>query len=409
MIDFDNAHEAKNGSSVKIKVLGVGGAGGNTVNSMIESELASYIEFVVANTDCQALSHSKADVKIQLGSKATKGLGSGANPELGRRAMEEDLDKVLQSVEQADIVFIAAGMGGGTGSGGAPVIAKALKERGILTIAVVTKPFSFEGKRRMDVAESSLDQLKKEVDTLIVVPNQKLLDIVDRNVSMIDAFAMINEILIHSVKSIADIIAQPGHINVDFADLRAIMKGMGLAMMGTGSAEGEDRAKQAAQQAISSSLLEDMDIKSARGILLNITGGPDLSLHEINDAVSVIYDESDKKAHVILGSVIDPNMSNKVVVSVIATGFNIQEKVSPYAQAEAKPKVAAPTLDGSLLQRVSDPMLERVQTESEKAEEKRGMMQSEVAKSDEHDDSLEIPTFLRKPESNIEFSDNDSE
>lgn len=400
MIEFDNSVEQYDSSSVKIKVLGVGGAGGNTVNSMIDSADLNYIDFIVANTDSQALKHSKATTKIQLGVKATKGLGSGANPELGRRAMEEDIDKIIEAVGDADIVFIAAGMGGGTGSGGAPIVAKALRDRGILSIAVVTKPFLFEGKRRMLVADESLAQLKKEIDTLIVIPNQKLLELVDRNVSMIDSFAIINELLIHSVKSISDIITQPGHINVDFADLRAIMKGMGLAMMGTGSAEGENRAREAAQKAISSTLIENMDIKSARGVLLNITGGPTLSLHEINDAAAVIYDESDKNAHIILGSVIDPNMDDKVVVSVVATGFIPN---NGYAQVDEQPEMpiassaAAPELDHSLLQRVSDPILERVAQEIHEQGVEPGAMTSDVSKNDAHDaESLEIPAFLRR-------------
>lgn len=320
MIEFDNVALQEQESPVKIKVIGIGGAGGNTVNSMIESDLSG-IEFIVANTDAQALKHAKSSHKVHLGAKSTKGLGAGANPDLGRRATEEDLDKIMALVGDADIVFIAAGMGGGTGSGGAPIVAKALKERGILSIAVVTKPFLFEGKRRMVVAQESLDLLKKEVDTLLVIPNQKLLDVVDRSVSMIDSFAMVNDLLIHCVKSIADIIVRPGHINVDFADLRATMKGMGLAMMGTGKASGKDRALEASMQAISSNLIENMDIRQAKGILLNITGGPSLTLHEINDAASVIYDQSCQDAHIIIGSVIDQSMGDEVVVSIIATGF----------------------------------------------------------------------------------------
>jgi cell division protein FtsZ len=320
MIDFDKDIETRHDAIVSIKVVGIGGAGGNTVNSMITAHLQN-IDYIVANTDVQALNRSHALKKIQLGKKATRGLGSGANPDLGRRATEEDLDKIMDAIGDADIVFLAAGMGGGTGSGGAPVIAKALKERGILSIAVVTKPFAFEGKRRMAVAQEAIELLKKEVDTLLIVPNQKLLDVVDRSVSMIESFSMIDELLMHSVKSISDIITQSGHINVDFADLRAIMKGMGLAMMGAGCAQGQDRAKVAAQQAISSHLLESMDIKQARGILLNITGGTNLSLHEINDAASVIYDQSNENAHIIVGSVIDQSMGDKVLVSVIVTGF----------------------------------------------------------------------------------------
>ena len=332
MIEFDQELQRRPQSAVKIKVIGVGGAGGNTVNSMIEAGVQD-VDFVVANTDMQALQFSKASYKIQLGAKTTKGLGSGANPDLGRRATEEDLDKVMEALGDADIVFIAAGMGGGTGSGGAPVVAKALKERGILSIAVVTKPFMFEGRKRGDVAHDSLERLKKEVDTLIVVPNQRLLELVDRSVSMIEAFGMVNEVIIHSVKSISDIITRSGHINVDFADLRATMKGMGLAIMGTGSASGENRAREAAKKAISSPLLENMDIKGAKGVLLNITGGPSLSLHEINDAASVIYDESDNNAQIILGSVIDPLMGDEVIVSVIATGFE------EHAEYGAQPKV----------------------------------------------------------------------
>ena len=412
MIAFDKDIESRQDVSVSIKVVGIGGAGGNTVNSMIASGL-EHIDFIVANTDSQALFRSNALKKVQLGKKATKGLGSGANPDLGRRATEEDLDKILEAIGDADIVFLAAGMGGGTGSGGAPVVAKALKERGILSIAVVTKPFGFEGKRRMSVADESLELLKKEVDTLIVVPNQKLLDVVDRSVSMIESFSMIDELLIHSVKSISDIITQPGHINVDFADLRATMKGMGLAMMGAGCAQGPDRARVAAQQAISSHLIEDMDIKKARGILLNITGGISLTLHEINDAASVIYDESNDSAHIILGSVIDPNMGEKVIVSVIATGFDAPVAVAAYAKKidmPAEPQVAAPVFQevpvekkseilpkNDYLQRVGDGILELMDDLPSENQQYHGMH----AHKPQHQevDSLDIPAFLRKSKS----------
>lgn len=423
MIEFDKDLETRHDVAVSIKVVGIGGAGGNTVNSMIASELP-YIDFIVANTDSQALCRSNALKKIQLGKKATKGLGSGANPDLGRRATEEDLDTIMEAIGDADIVFLAAGMGGGTGSGGAPVIAKALKERGILSIAVVTKPFMFEGRRRMSVAEESLELLKKEVDTLIVVPNQKLLDVVDRSVSMIESFSMIDELLIHSVKSISDIITQPGHINVDFADLRAIMKGMGLAMMGAGSAQGPDRARVAAQQAIASHLIENMDIKKARGILLNITGGVSLTLHEINDAASVIYDESNESAHIILGSVIDPNMGDKVIVSVIATGFEVS---SAYAKKvdmqleqvqEKHHEHSAPQLmqqssghathlnfahqshqhdvlpHNEYLQRATDPDVEMIKQDNQLHQGLYSMQQSQAKQEAE---SLDIPAFLRKP------------
>jgi len=411
MIEFDRELEIRHDVAVSIKVVGIGGAGGNTVNSMIASGL-EHIDFIVANTDSQALFRSQALKKIQLGKKATKGLGSGANPDLGRRATEEDLDKIMDAIGDADIVFIAAGMGGGTGSGGAPVIAKALKERGILSIAVVTKPFGFEGRRRMAVAEESLEQLKKEVDTLIIVPNQKLLDVVDRSVSMIESFSMIDELLMHSVKSISDIITQPGHINVDFADLRATMKGMGLAMMGAGCAQGQDRARIAAQQAISSDLLENMDIKKARGILLNITGGVSLSLHEINDAASVIYDESNEQAHIILGSVIDANMGDKVIVSVIATGFEAPvasyakkvsdmsveqaaaKEVEQLAQQQVQKQEVMPRND--YLQRAEDSVLEFVEQENYAPQAHGMQMQRPQQQVRQEVDSLDVPAFLRK-------------
>jgi cell division protein FtsZ len=430
MIDFDKDIETRHDVTVSIKVVGIGGAGGNTVNSMIASEL-QHIDFIVANTDSQALYRSNALKKIQLGKKATKGLGSGANPDLGRRATEEDLEKIMEAIGDADIVFLAAGMGGGTGSGGIPVIAKALKERGILSVAVVTKPFGFEGRRRMAVAEESLDLLKKEVDTLIVVPNQKLLDVVDRSVSMIESFSMIDELLIHSVKSISDIITQPGHINVDFADLRSIMKGMGLAMMGAGCAQGPDRARVAAQQAISSHLIENMDIKKARGILLNITGGVNLTLHEINDAASVIYDESNDSAHIILGSVIDPSMGDKVIVSVIATGFETpavyakkaSETINPSQPAyeattgttmekpvqqpveqpiEQTVMQQAPKVDilqrNEYLQRAGDGVLELIEEDNYNQHAHNPMqMQKQLYRQEA--DSLDIPAFLRKPKS----------
>jgi len=432
MIDFDKDIEARNDVNVSIKVVGIGGAGGNTVNSMIASEL-SHIDFIVANTDSQALYRSNALKKIQLGKKATKGLGSGANPDLGRRATEEDLEKIMEAIGDADIVFLAAGMGGGTGSGGIPVIAKALKERGILSVAVVTKPFSFEGRRRMAVAEEALEMLKKEVDTLIVVPNQKLLEVVDRSVSMIESFSMIDELLIHSVKSISDIITQPGHINVDFADLRSIMKGMGLAMMGAGCAQGPDRARVAAQQAVASHLIENMDIKKARGILLNITGGVSLTLHEINDAASVIYDESNDSAHIILGSVIDPSMGDKVIVSVIATGFEtpaayakkatdfntttasasmqmempaeqpMMQQTSQYAQQVMQQ--AAPKVDilqrNEYLQRASDGVLELIEEETFNPHhhQQQNPMQMQKQLHRQEADSLDIPAFLRKSKS----------
>jgi cell division protein FtsZ len=315
------ASEERGKKIATIKVIGVGGAGGNTINSIIASGWQDDINFIAINTDAQALEQSHAHHVIQIGVKSTKGLGSGTDPELGKRSAEEDMDKILETVSDADIVFLTAGMGGGTGSGALPVIARALKEHGILSIAIVTKPFLFEGKRRARVAEMALDVLKKEVDTLIVIPNQKLLDVVDATASMIDAFARINEILSQSIKGISDIITKPGHINVDFADVRTIMKDRGLAVMGTGRSTGVNRAREATLQAIESPLLENMSIEGARGVLLNITGSRNLGLHEISAAASLIYERADEDANIILGSVIDETMDDEVSVTIIATGF----------------------------------------------------------------------------------------
>ena len=329
-----------------IKVIGVGGGGGNTINSIIASG-CNDIEFIATNTDAQALDLSKAHQRVQIGIKSTKGLGTGADPELGKRSAEEDLDKILESVGHADIVFLTAGLGGGTGSGALPVIARALKEKGVLSIAIVTKPFLFEGKRRSNVAEQALANIKKEVDTLIVIPNQKLLEVVDQHVSMIDAFSMINDILGQSVKGISDIITKPGHINVDFADVRTIMKDRGLAVMGTARASGERRAEEAALKAISSPLLENMNIEGARGVLLNITGGPSLGIHEISQAASVIYEQADQDASIIIGSVIDEELGDEISITLIATGFATHEhkhmsmQESDELLATAKPKQTA--------------------------------------------------------------------
>ena len=320
MIIFDQETMKPFSQIASIKVVGIGGAGSNTVNSIIASG-CQHIEFIVVNTDLQALGLSQAADKIQIGVKSTKGLGTGANPEVGKRSAEEDIDKVLDAIGHADIVFLAAGMGGGTGSGALPVIARALRERGILSIAVVTKPFLFEGKRRARVADEAIECVKESVDTLIVIPNQKLLDVVDSNVSMIDAFSMINDILSQSVRGISDIIAKPGHINVDYADVRTIMKDRGMAVMGTGRASGEHRAEEASLQAISSPLLENMSIEGAHGVLFNITGGKDLSLHEISNAASIVYEQADNDANIILGSVIDETLEDEVIVTIIATGF----------------------------------------------------------------------------------------
>lgn len=321
MIDFDqDSRLTQEAPVVSIKVVGVGGAGGNTINSMVESGY-NFIESIAINTDAQALSVSKADVRLQLGLKSTKGMGTGANPELGKRAAEEDLSKIVDLLEGSDIVFLTGGMGGGTGSGALPVISRVLKELGILSVAVVTKPFEFEGKRRARVAQEAIELIKKDIDTLLIVPNQKLLDITNKNTSMIDAFCMINNVLCQSVKGISQIITSPGHINVDFADVKAIMKDTGIAVMGSGKASGENRAQEAALSAICSPLLENMSVEGATGVLINITGSKNLGLHEIGQAASIIHEQVSEDANIILGSVIDESMGDEVAVTIIATGI----------------------------------------------------------------------------------------
>lgn len=403
---------------VSIKVMGVGGAGSNTVNNIIESGWKG-IEFSVINTDAQALEQSKASHKIQIGVKSTKGLGSGTDPELGKRAAEEDIDKILEIVGDADIVFLAAGMGGGTGSGAMPVIARALRGQGILTIAIVTKPFAFEGKRRARVAHDALELLKKEVDTLIVIPNQKLLEIVDEKASMIDAFARINEILSQSIRGISDIITKPGHINVDFADVKTIVKDRGLAVMGNGRAVGPNRAREATLQAIESPLLENMSIEGARGVLLNITGNKNLGLHEISEAASLIYERADEDANIILGSVIDETMGDEICVTIIATGFApkkiaVQESVAPVALEVVSAVAEAMAGQGIQEQKIKGSVLDNSETSVEKVVEgsSEASLHHEETFHDEklmksaHEDllgaaeldvtDLDVPAYLRR-------------
>jgi cell division protein FtsZ len=307
----------------KMKVIGVGGAGGNAVNRMISAGLSG-VEFIAVNTDAMALDNNKAAHRIQIGEKVTKGLGAGANPEVGRLAMEEDRDKIASVLDGADMVFITGGMGGGTGTGGAPVVAEIAQEMGILTVAVVTRPFLFEGKVRDKNARKGIDDLRKSVDTIIVIPNQKLLSIVDRSTSLIDAFKTADDVLYQATKGISDLISVHGLVNLDFADVKTIMRGMGDALMGTGYAEGENRAVMAADSAIHSPLLDDISITGARGILINITGGEDMTLYDVSDATQTVYDAvgEDSETNIIFGAVTDASMNGKIRVTVIATGFN---------------------------------------------------------------------------------------
>lgn len=304
----------------RIKVVGVGGGGGNAVNTMIQSGMPG-VDFMAANTDAQALAANLAPVKLQLGTAFTKGLGAGANPAIGRQAATEDIDTLRDLLTGADMVFVTAGMGGGTGTGGAPVIATAAKELGALTVGVVTKPFVFEGKRRMRQAEEGILELKESVDTLITIPNQRLLSVSSRNMPILETFRKADDVLLQAVRGISDLITVHGLINLDFADVRTIMSEMGMAMMGAAIADGENRAVEAAQRAISSPLLDDISIQGARGVLINITGGADLSLHEVNEAATLIQEEAHEDANIIFGAVIDESMDDKLRITVIATGF----------------------------------------------------------------------------------------
>src|SRR5687768_8042865 len=305
----------------RIKVIGVGGGGSNAVNRMVSAGFPG-VEFIVANTDAQALEHNHASVKIQIGQKLTKGLGAGADPNIGREAALEDTESIIQSLSGADMIFVTAGLGGGTGTGAAPVIASLASELGALTVAVVTKPFKFEGKKRAMHAEAGLEALRSCVDTVITIPNERLLSIIDRKTSLTEAFAMADDVLRQAIQGISDLILVPGLINLDFADVKTIMSGMGVAMMGTGIAEGENRAMLAAQRAISSPLLEDGSVTGARGVIINVTGGPDMSLMEVNEASCVIQEAAHEDANIIFGAVVDPHLKGKVKITVIATGFD---------------------------------------------------------------------------------------
>lgn len=320
--------------NAKIKVIGVGGGGSNAVNTMIRSELEG-VEFISANTDIQALKSSVARIKVQIGRELTRGLGAGANPEVGKNAAMEDQASMTEVLQGADMVFITAGMGGGTGTGAAPVIAKIAKDLGALTVGVVTKPFAFEGKKRARQADAGIEALKENVDTLIVIPNEKLLQVAGKETPMIDTFKMADEILLQAVKGISDLITIPGLINLDFADVKTIMGEMGMALMGTGIGHGENRAMEAAKKAISSPLLESVSINGATGIIINITGPANMSLFEVNEASKLIQQEAHEDANIIFGAVIDEKMQDDLRITVIATGFSKNVKKSTYAPATA--------------------------------------------------------------------------
>jgi len=369
MFTLDENFDAK----AKMKVVGVGGAGGNAVNRMVTAGLSG-VEFISINTDAMALDNNRADNRIQIGTKITKGLGAGANPEIGRIAMEEDREKVAAMLEGADMVFITAGMGGGTGTGGAPVVAEIAQEMDILTVAIVTRPFLFEGKVRDRNAKKGIDDLRKSVDTIIVIPNQKLLSIVDRTTSLIDSFKIADDVLYQATKGISDLISVHGLVNLDFADVKTIMKGMGDALMGTGYAEGENRAVTAADNAIHSPLLDDISIVGAKGILINISGGEDMTLYDVNDATQSIYDAvgENVETNIIFGAVTDPSMNGKIRVTVIATGFNeekIQQKREERTAIKLTAKMPGKKSAESLAEQLSFPLHASSQREEKIAEE----------------------------------------
>ena len=383
----------------RIKVIGIGGGGGNAVNTMISSKLTG-VDFIVANTDAQSIEASRASVKIQLGEKITKGLGAGANPEIGRRAALEDQERIRGYLSGADMIFITAGMGGGTGTGGAPIIAKVAREVGALTVGVVTKPFVFEGKKRMGQAEDGIHELKEHVDTLIVIPNQRLLSIAAKTTTMLEAFQKADDVLLQAVRGISDLIITPGLINLDFADVRTVMAEMGLALMGAASASGENRAVEAAQKAISSPLLEDISIHGARGVLINITGGPDLCLYEVNEAATMIQEEAHEDANIIFGAVIDERMKDEIRITVIATGFGEKEERKPVLSAvtynankDTKGKKVVHL--GTIVDDLDSPTWQRKKHDTGEVETVTSDKAS-MQFSPEDEDRFAIPTFLRK-------------
>ncbi len=369
----------------KIKVIGVGGGGGNAVSSMVDSGQIVGVEFIIANTDAQVLLASSVPTKLQIGEKITKGLGVGGNPDIGAQAAEESVEKIKELVVGSDMVFVTAGMGGGTGTGAASVIARLAKESGALTVAVVTKPFTFEGTRRMILAEEGIEKLRKEVDTLIVIPNQRIMDVVDRKVTLREAFKVADSVLEQAVAGIAEIITVPGLVNVDFADVKTIMSDAGSALLGIGTGVGENRAQMAARAAVASPLL-DLSIEGARGILFNIAGGPDLTMFEVDEAARIISGTADADANVIFGAVIKDNMSDQVRITVIATGFD--ENVSRVSQMI---RPATPNIQG-----VMGDVMKKEQEESKVEEVVEKLETVGEKKKDEFGEDFDIPAFLRK-------------
>jgi len=385
-IKFSLEEESRVGAN--LKVIGIGGGGGNAVDRMIVTGLNG-VQFIAANTDLQALKNSTAAIKLQIGSKLTKGLGAGSNPEIGRQAALEETDRIIEILEGADMVFITAGLGGGTGTGAAPIIANLATELGALTVAVVTKPFLFEGKKRSAQAEQGLKELRDCVDTVINIPNDRLLNTIERDTPLPEAFKIADDILRQGVQGISDLITIPGLINLDFADVKTIMSGMGMALMGTGIASGEDRAMEAAQRAISSPLLEETSINGARGVLINITGSTNLTLFEVNEASQIIFEAADKEANIIFGTVIDDAMEDRVKVTVIATGFGSMMPKGTMAKEIGKQEMITreqPAAGAAMYRKEESP-----------ASFPFGQNDLNFGiNCDVNQDNLDVPTFLRK-------------
>jgi len=370
--------------SAVIKVIGVGGGGGNAVHHMISNQVDG-VDFICANTDSQALSNLKAKTVLQMGTTITKGLGAGANPEIGRQAALEDREQIADILSGADMVFITAGMGGGTGTGAAPIVAEVAREMGILTVAVVTRPFPFEGKKRSSIAEQGIEQLSASVDSLITIPNEKLLDVLGKEASLLEAFKAANDVLLGAVKGIADLIMHPGMINVDFADVKTVMSEMGMAMMGTGFASGEDRAREAAESAIRSPLLEDVNLQGARGILVNITAGENLSLGEFSEVGDTVEEFASDDATVVVGTVIDPTLGDEMRVTVVATGLGGNQVL---------PKKV---VDNTEREETDYKQLDRPAVMRNRPAADRGAAMKQAAGAETADmDYLDIPAFLRR-------------
>jgi len=386
LFEFDALADQK----ARIKVIGVGGAGGNAINRMISAGLSG-VDFIAINTDAQDLENNKSETRIQIGKNLTKGLGAGAKADVGRAAMESEKEAVTSIMEAADMVFITAGMGGGTGTGASPVVAQIAREMGALTVGVVTRPFNFEGPKRMRRADSGIDELQKNCDTLISIPNQQLLSIIDKSTTVIEAFRMADSILLQATRGISDLINVHGLINLDFADVDTIMRNMGDAIMGTGIAEGEERSVLAAQQAISSPLLDDVNIRGAQGVLVNITGGEKMTLMEVDEATSIIFEEAGDDANIIFGAVIDPDMGDEIHVTVIATGFAMRPLLT---EEESSRKEKLPTFRREAItihNTVNAPA-----HEAKKSEEAESPVQPKIDPVIFKDDDLEIPAFLRQ-------------